>query len=180
MRACGEAAAVPHLRPAPRPPPSSRLPFPSAPRVPTPTPRSVGLPKLGQVPASPCPWWRGSPRSPDCSLVGEEVSDPEPELTFSCLPPYLCPQDFLLAFPVRTALEEMLPRLDPVRAPPALSGGLLLCPREVLASKAVTRPQLVESCTTLDSACLCFSPLDLCDRALQARQRPRGVAVSAL
>jgi hypothetical protein len=38
----------------------------------------------------------------------------------------------------------MLPRLSPVSAPPAISGGQLLRPREVLAGEAVTRLQLVE------------------------------------
>jgi hypothetical protein len=37
------------------------------------------------------------------SLVGEEIPDLEPVLTSPCLPPYLCPQGFLLAFPVRAA-----------------------------------------------------------------------------
>ena len=51
-----------------------------------------------------------------------------------------------MTFPVRAALEEMLPRLGPVWAPLALSGGSLLRPREVLVSRAVTHFQLVEPC----------------------------------
>jgi hypothetical protein len=34
-----------------------------------------------------------------------------------------CPQDLLLAFPLLTVLEKMLPRPGPVRSPPALDGG---------------------------------------------------------
>jgi hypothetical protein len=43
-------------------------------------------------------------------------------------------------------LEEVLPGLGPVRAPPALSWGPILRPLEVLASEAMTYLQLVESC----------------------------------
>jgi len=38
---------------------------------------------------------------------------------------------------------EVLPRLGPASAPPALGDGLLLYPREVLSSEAVARLQLV-------------------------------------
>jgi len=105
----------------------------------------------------------------------------------------------LLTFPVRTELEEMLPRLSPVRASPAFSSGLLLRPREVPTSEAVARLRLVEPrsepfvsvCGTRiwlltrfpESAVpiflcgnpgfcphLCLLPLGLCDRAFWACQ----------
>jgi len=41
------------------------------------------------------------------------------------------------------ALEEVLPCLGPMRAPPALGGWLLLRPHKVLASKAVAPLKLV-------------------------------------
>ena len=43
---------------------------------------------------------------------------------------------------MRAALEEVLSRLGPVKAPPALTGGLLLRPRQLFASTAVTDYQL--------------------------------------
>jgi len=132
-------------------------------------------------------------------LIGDEVPDLEPVLTSPCLPPPLCPQEFLLASPVRTALEEMLLCLGSVRTPAALSGGKPLRPHEVLTSEAMTHLQLVEprseplvgicwararllawspkpAVPVLLSGSLgfcprrCCLPLNLCDRALQVCQ----------
>jgi hypothetical protein len=58
---------------------------------------------------------------------------------------HLRPQDFLLALPVGAVLEEMLPCLGSVRAPPAPGGGPDLHPLGILASETVTRLQLVDS-----------------------------------
>jgi len=59
------------------------------------------------------------------SLVGGEVPDLELVPTSSYLPPHLCPQDLLLALPVRTAQLKRYSRVWAlyVRASPALSGG---------------------------------------------------------
>jgi hypothetical protein len=161
-------------------------------------PRSGRLPQPASGPA----YIRGCGEVQDrltASLIGEEIPDLEPALTSPCLLPHLCPQSFLLAFPVRAALKEVLPCLGPVSALPALSGGLLLRPHEVLASETVTRLQLVDPRSELlvgvcwarvgllawfpESAVsvflpgnlgfrpnLGFPPLDLCDRALQVCQ----------
>jgi len=64
--------------------------------------------------------------------IGEEVPDVEPVLASPCLPPHLCPQNFLLAFPVRAALKEMFPCLGPVRAPPVSGCVLVSRPLQVL------------------------------------------------
>ena len=79
------------------------------------------------------------------ALVGEaELPDLEPAFTSPCLSQHLRPQDFLLVFPERAPLEEMLPRLGPVRASQTLSSRLFLRPREVLSSETMARLQLVE------------------------------------
>ena len=56
--------------------------------------------------------------------VGEEVLDFEPILTHASLLPYCCPQDLLLALPLRAVLEKMLRHLTLARTPPALAVGL--------------------------------------------------------
>jgi len=72
---------------------------------------------------------------PAAALVGEaEAPDLEPAFTSPCLSQRLHPQGFLLEFPERAPLEEMLPRLGPAKASQTLSSRLLLRPREVLSS----------------------------------------------
>jgi len=108
---------------------------------PTPMPRFGHLPQPATVPASPTSV--AARKSKIAWLHRSSVPGLEPVLTSPCLSSRLCPQDFLLAFPERAALGEVITRLSPVRAPPALSSGLLLLPHEVLASEAVARLQLV-------------------------------------
>jgi hypothetical protein len=55
------------------------------------------------------------------------------------------PQNLLLAVPVQAVLEEMLPCLGPVRAPPTHGCGPAPRPRQGVATKTITGLQLVES-----------------------------------
>jgi hypothetical protein len=54
-------------------------------------------------------------------------------------------QNLLLAVPVQAVLEEMLPCLGPVRAPPTHGCGPAPRPREALATETITSLQLVEA-----------------------------------
>ena len=110
------------LRPAPQPPASAPLPFRSAPGVPTPTPRSARLPQLRLGPASPHPWWKGSPEPPGSQhFASAKMSQnfgpilPPPPGSPSGPPPTgsLWNGQFL-----RTCSRAWAP----VRAPPALGG----------------------------------------------------------
>ena len=102
---------------------SSPLPFHSAPGAPTPIPHSRRLPQPASGPPSHIRG--GGDDVPDhlaASRVGEEGQDLLPALSTPCLTAYLCPLGFLLAITVRAKREQVLSRLGPVRAPPALSG----------------------------------------------------------
>ena len=62
----------------------------------------------------------------------------------TCGSPRLLPQRLLLSLSAGAVIEDMLPRLVPVQASPALGCGLVPRPFQVLAGEAVTRLQLVE------------------------------------
>jgi len=81
---------------------------------------------------------------PPTPLVRQEVPDLSPALPPSGLLPHLRPQYLLLGLPLRTLLEEVLPSLVRVPAPPALWGGSVLRPVEVLPRYAVPCLELVE------------------------------------
>ena len=58
--------------------------------------------------------------------------------------PHLCPQNSLLLLPLRAHLEEVVPRLRWVLAPPALCCKSVLRPLEVLPGETVASLHLVE------------------------------------
>jgi hypothetical protein len=60
--------------------------------------------------------------------IGEEVPDLEPALPRPFFLPNLRPQPLLLFLRLGAVLEDMLPRLRLVPAPPALRGGPILRP----------------------------------------------------
>jgi len=131
--------SVSHLQPLA----TSRVPVLSDPRAPTLAPLSEHIPQ---------PWlgrWGQPPHA--CSreevqdrlaaaLIGKEVPDHKPVIASACLSSHLCLQDFQLAFPEWAVLEDMLTRLDLVRALPALGGGLLLRPQTETASRDESCP----------------------------------------
>jgi len=55
--------------------------------------------------------------------VGQEASALPPSLALPCLLAHLRPQDLHLRLPLGALCEEVIPRLRPVPAPPALRGG---------------------------------------------------------
>jgi len=145
--------------------PSARLQSPlpappTTPAAPPPTPRSLRLPLL--APSFPRPWFlflfihtrmrlkphvRGGEEvqyRPPSPLICQEVPHLPPVLPPPSLLPHLRPQGHLLGFPLRTHLEEVLPSLVRVPAPPALRGGPILRPIEVLLGQAMPRLDLVE------------------------------------
>ena len=112
---------------SPPAPTSSPLP-PAPPRTPTPpspTPRSLRPPPRAGGLVSPHPSWTGSPASAAhaAHLPGglEPSTCPSPSRS----PPHFRPEDPLLSPPLGTLLEEVLPGLYRVFAPPALWGALL-------------------------------------------------------
>jgi len=76
--------------------------------------------------------------------IGKELPDLEPALPLLALLPHLGSQDLLLGLPLGARLEEVIPCLRPIPAPPALSSGSVLCLVEVLPRGAVTCLQLVK------------------------------------
>jgi len=88
--------------------------------------------------------------SPAAPPISQEVPNLPPVLPPPRLLLHLRPQDFLLRLPLGALLEEVVPGLRSVPAPPALRAGPSLRPVEVLAGQAVPRLQLVEpSCEPL-------------------------------
>jgi len=75
---------------------------------------------------------------------GKELVSLQPPPALSRLLPHLLPQHLLLFSPLRAPLQEVLPRLPWVQAPPALGCWPALCPVEVFASTRVPCLQLVE------------------------------------
>jgi len=81
---------------------------------------------------------------PAAPPIGQKVPHVPPVLPPSGLLLHLCPQDLLLRLPFWTLLEEAVPGLRSVRAPPALRGRMALRPVEILPSQGVPRLELVE------------------------------------
>ena len=69
---------------------------------------------------------------PAAPLNRQEVSDRPPILLPPSFPPYPRPHR-LLGLPLQAHLDEMLPSLGRIPAPPALRGGPVLSPVEILA-----------------------------------------------
>jgi len=81
---------------------------------------------------------------PAAPPIGQEVPHLLPVLPPPRLLLHLRPQDLLLRLPLGALLEEVVPGLRSVPAPPALRGGPALCPVEILPGQAVPRLELVE------------------------------------
>ena len=76
--------------------------------------------------------------------TGQEVAHLPPVLPSARHLSHLSPQDLLPRLPLGALLEEVVPGLRSVSAPPAWRGGSILCPVEVLPGQAVPHLELVE------------------------------------
>jgi len=91
---------------------------------------------------------RGAQEAQDRSsapLVCQQVPDRESILASSRFLSNFCPQGLLLRSPLLAVLEQVLPGLRLVLAPPACRRIRVLCPLQVLCCAAVPRPELVKS-----------------------------------
>jgi len=115
---------------------------PSTPAAPPRTPHSLRLPQ--PVPAFPHPSRRGRlvPPGRTSNQPGGPGSPTYPSTSRSPSSPP--PTGSSAGLPLGALLKEVVSGLGSVTAPPALRGGPLLCPVEVLPGQAVARLDLVE------------------------------------